>query len=235
MNRILILIVFCTHFMPAVGDEKNAEQSEVLRYFGQSKVAKTRLEIQSLRDGGKIYTSTNGSGNSKLTVHSTFDSGQRLVKARVTSETKQGRLEATAKNNDGKVTVARDDGRTSTFEIPQRVIVTSAPDWTDAILLTRWYDLEMGGQQKFAGLWIHPTKDPLRLTLKIEKVGVDVVKLEGEKTRFVRCLITLRNGSRYIGWRNEQKQLVKLIPQGKTNGIVLEGWWEVAAKLVAGK
>jgi hypothetical protein len=116
------------------------------------------------------------------------------------------------------------------LDCPRGVLVTSAPDWTDAFLMARRYDRERGGKQEFAGLWIHPTQQPLRPTFTITRQGEDTVEHQGETVRLDRYAITLRGGSRYVGWSNAKGRLIKLVPDSTPRGgIVLEGW-ELAVK-----
>ena len=128
--------------------------------------------------------------------------------------------------------VIRASGETMELECPPGVIVTSAPDWTDAVRMVRSYDRDKGGAQEFAGLWIHPTRDPFRLTFRLTPLAEDRVKRNGKDVRLGRFLVQLRGGSRYIAWRDSDGRLVRLVPErSPRGGIVLEGWEKVAVKL----
>jgi hypothetical protein len=93
------------------------------------------------------------------------------------------------------------------------------------VLLVKRYDRASGGRQDSIGLWIHPTEQPLRVHFTIERVGEDVISHNGADVTLDRFVIVLRGGSRYVGWGNELRQLVRLITEGRpASGIVLAGW-----------
>jgi hypothetical protein len=105
------------------------------------------------------------------------------------------------------------------------VIVTSAPDWTDAVLAVRRYGPAGKAAQEFPGLWIHPTQDPARLTFKLTRQGEDEITQGSRSLRLLRLTLELRGGSKYVVWRDQAGQLVRLMPEGKPGqGIVLVGW-----------
>jgi hypothetical protein len=120
--------------------------------------------------------------------------------------------------------VVREGNETNELPCPGGVIVTSAPDWTDAFMAVRRYDPRGSKAQNFPGLWIHPTSEPLELTIRLTRLGHDSVTLGKKTEKLDRFLLVLRGGSRYIAWRNQQSQLVRLVPATGSGGIVLTGW-----------
>ena len=151
----------------------------------------------------------------------------------MTIESDSRQQTAEARNENGTATVTRADGQVDLRECPPHVIVTSAPDWTDAFLLMRRYDATQADEQEFAGLWIHPTREPINLTFKVARIGEDSVDFNGGRQQLDRFSIVLRGGSRYIGWRNQQQQLVRLVAgQNDWPAIVLAGWEKATERLL---
>lgn len=100
-------------------------------------------------------------------------------------------------------------------------------------MLMRRYDAKRGGEQRFPGLWIHPTRQPLRLTFKVTYEATDTVELEGQRQTLQRFSIVLRNNSRYVAWRNDQQTLVRLVANGQARpAIVLSGWEKATDSLL---
>ena len=181
---------------------------------------------------GTNYTSVTRRGMRQLTVHSRFDKKRRLVDAQVTLKTDSGTQTASAKARGKTVSIKKQDGAIVEFKCPPGVIVTSAPDWTDAILCTRAFDNRKGKTQQFAGLWIHPTRQPLRLTFTLTLDGTQRLRNQGTPQDVERFTLTLRGGSRYVVWRNQQRQLVRLAPsKTPSQAIFLAGWERASFKL----
>ena len=195
-----------------------------LRVSGADVVPETEIHLTRTKNGS-VVTSTTQRGEQKLTVISRYDSQNGLTEARVTSQ--QGTV---AQSAEVRVTgrtahVMRDGQRPDEIRCPAGVIVTSAPDWTDSFMAVQRYDPRGSETQKFAGLWIHPTRQPLALTLKLTRLGHDTVIRQEKSAKLDRLLLVLRAGSRYVVWRNQQGQLVRLVPATTgRGGIVLTGW-----------
>ncbi len=207
------------------------ETARFLRPSGSEWVSESEIRIRPSKDG-LVITSVTGREKSNLKVVARFDSDNRLLEASVTTERGDEKQSASVAVKDGKARVTRHSGENTELDCPRAVLVTSAPDWTDAFLMARRYDRVRGGKQEFAGLWIHPTQQPLRPTFTITRQGEDTVENQGESVRLDRYEITLRGGSRYVGWSDARGRLVRLVPQAPARGgIVLEGWEQVADKL----
>src|SRR5262249_31113584 len=131
---------------------------------------------------------------------------------------------ATVETKDGKATVHPKDRPVATFPAPAGLIVTSAPDWTDAFLLCRRYDAKKAGKQKFVGLWIHPKQDALLLELTIAAEGRDMVKRDGKEVELTRSRITLRGPQAYLVWMDAGGKLIKLVAAKGGSGLIRDGW-----------
>lgn len=204
---------------------------DYVRPVGSQYRAEFQISIQTSVDGHEVSSVTHRA-DTTLTIASRFDSVNRLRTAQVTLKKNDQAQSATIRTDDGKATVTRDAGEMSLFDCPPKVIVTSAPDWTDACLLMQYYDAKRSGPQEFPGLWVHPTRQPLRLTFKVIPSGMDTVTIDGDQQQLERFVIVLRNGSRYIAWRNKHNHLVCLIPnQQKHPALILRGWEKALSKL----
>ena len=101
-------------------------------------------------------------------------------------------------------------GRVAVVKSPRReprkldaeadVIVTSAPDWTDTLLLCARYDHAQGGKQTFPALWYHPEQAPQILKLHIERQDYETIQRDGKDLKLARFTIHLRGNSQYAAW-----------------------------------
>jgi hypothetical protein len=132
---------------------------------------------------------------------------------------------AAVRVRNGSARVIREGQQTNELNCPRGVIVTSAPDWTDSFLAVQRYDPQGDMTQEFAGLWIHPTREPLELKIKLTHVGSESVIFHGKNQTLEQYLLVLRGGSQYAVWANDQGLLVRLVPRNNPlGGIVLSGW-----------
>jgi hypothetical protein len=212
------------HALHAADKHQSPEIFQFLRPSGSEFVKETKIRLLRT-DEGSVVTSITQRGEQTLTVTSRFDSKHRLTSAKVKMRQGERSQFAEVRVTGQTAHVVRDSKETSELACPVGVIVTSAPDWTDAFMAVQRFDLTGTPTQEFPGLWIHPTRKPLELTIKLTRLGKDSVTL-GKKTEALdRFLLELRGGSRYVVWRNQQGQLVRLVAamQG-SGGIVLSGW-----------
>lgn len=206
------------------------DPKETVRYLRPAgKGFEPETEITRERHGdGYSLTSITQRGDVKLTVASRYDASERLQFASVTLVSSRGEQSAHVTVTDGQAAVTRHDGTVDEFDCPPGVIVTSAPDWTDAFLLAQRFDSKSVGVQEFPGLWIHPTQPPQRLTFTVDaisKLGSDVASVEESTGDLEPIIITLRGGSRYVAWRDGQYRLIRLHAEKSPRpAIVLEGW-----------
>jgi hypothetical protein len=204
-----------------------------LRPAGADWVFETEVRIQADASGTKIASRT-GREKAQLAIESRFDKSERLLAASVTESRNDVERAARVEVRDATARVTRAGGEQAEFDCPPGVIVTSAPDWTDVVLMVKRFDRQRGGKQEFAGLWIHPTQEPRRLTFSITHLGGDMIEHEGKQLSLDRFRIVLRGGSRYIGWGDAQGKLIRLTPESAPQqGIVLDGWQKSAGPLRA--
>jgi hypothetical protein len=211
--------------------DEQAETARFLRPSGSDWASETEIELRETKDG-LVIGSVTGGEMSKLKLVARFDSENRLVEATVTIERGDEKQTARVTVTDGKASVTRHNGEDTELDCPRGVLVTSAPDWTDAFLMARRYDRALGGKQEFPGLWIHPSQQPLRPTFTISREGSDAVKNQGELVQLDRYNITLRGGSRYVGWADARGRLIRLIPESAPRGGIVRKGWEQAATLL---
>ncbi|GIW78714.1 MAG: hypothetical protein KatS3mg105_0521 [Gemmatales bacterium] len=214
----------------AAAGSLNANESKplIVRYLRHEGGLEAEIRID---DDGMRRTVTSTTPRGPLRIKATYQAG-KLSQAEVVVGTGANRKSARATASNGKVVIVRSGLPQLRLDCPDEVIVTSAPDWTDAIFICSKYDLKKQGTQQFAGLWIHPSKDPLRLTFSAELRGFDVATVKGQRVPLARLAIRLRNDSRYIAWRSPDGKMVRLVPAGRPKGgIVLEGWQDWVAHL----
>jgi len=184
---------------------------------------------------GQAVTSRTRRGERTLTLKSRFDNRGRLLSAQVTLATGKQAQTARVVVEDNRARVTRTDLPERTLDCPPGVIVTSAPDWTDAFLAVRRFKRDGPARQAFAGLWVHPAREPLAPRFELTRTGSDAIRKDDRPVRLDRFELVLRAGSRYTAWATSKGQLVRLFPSGKPQqGIVLDGW-EHATKSLAGK
>ncbi|MCI0682626.1 MAG: hypothetical protein L0Y71_11020 [Gemmataceae bacterium] len=118
-------------------------------------------------------------------------------------------------------------------DVPRGVIVTSAPDWTDVLLLCARYDQAAGGKQAFGALWYHPEQGVQLLKLHIERQGHDTIRHGGKNIKLTRFAIHLRGNSAYAAWATPDGTLVRLIPlpakEKQRSGLILESYEKTEA------
>jgi hypothetical protein len=203
------------------------ESSKAIRYLrvtGSEFVRETEIHLLRTEEG-IIVTSVTHRGERTLTVTSRFDPENALTSATVTLLRGKNEQSASVSVTDSTARVLRNGNETNELACPGGVIVTSAPDWTDSFMAVRRYDANGSTTQEFPGLWIHPTREPLELTLRLTRLGQDSVTLCDKRMNLDRFLLVLRGGSRYVVWGNQQGQLVRLVPAAEgSGGIVLNGW-----------
>jgi hypothetical protein len=208
---------------------------EALRYF-RAGVDKPALECEFVvrrTDAGWSIAGTTHRGKLRMLVAADYDKAGRLLEARARETAADTVKTAAVRVAEGKATVTRHDGIRQEFAVEPNVIVTSAPDWTDTLLLCRRYDRKAGGRQSFPGLWIHPVQPARAPTFTVERAGADEIAHGGGMLRLHRLVVTLRPGSAYVAWADERGTMVRLapLPFKAGSGLVLEGFEKSAAGL----
>jgi len=195
---------------------------ESLRYLRQTPRG-SRPECSFTIDpepAGWRITSVTGA----LTVVARYDSTDRLLEA---SARIDGAEPVRVRVDGAHVGVLRPGQDAQVFESAPGIIVTSAPDWSDAFRICRLWKRAQAGRQEFPGLWIHPEKPAQRLTFSAERTGSGTAGLE-------RLSIRLRGNSAYVAWVDPAGRMIKLVslPYGGDSAVlVLEGFEEAAAGL----
>jgi len=210
------------------------ERSRYVRPSGKSFVFECEVTVKKSKSGSSVESVTER-GKLKLTVASRYDERDRLTAADATLLSDGKKKTATVTATDGKAMVQREGQAAQEFELGPGTIVTSAPDWTDAVLMCRRYDAKAGGKQSFPGLWIHPEQPSQSLAFTIEKDGAETLDLADKKLRLIRFTIALRGNSRYAAWADVGGRMIKLVPlpykENAANWLVLEGYEKSAANL----
>lgn len=195
------------------------------RYVRPTGERECTFTVRSERSDWSIESVTER-GRTVMTVASRHASNG-LVGATATLVRGEERRVVRVSVDGGRATVTRPGGESREVDVPEGVIVTSAPDWTDTFLLCRRYDRARGARQEFPGLWIHPDRDPFRLTLVAERKGTDEIDHGGKALPLDRLELRLRGNSRYAAWVDPDGRMVKLVslPYGeKSTRLVLEGF-----------
>ncbi len=217
---------------------KASAEDKTLKYVRPS--AKGPVEESEIRfegdTAGQTITSVTTRGTTTLTLTSRYAGegrlapSQRAIGIENLHEGVSGSGHRDRRRRQGD---RRAHGREpATFDCPPGIIVTSAPDWTDAVEAVRRYMPSGTVAQEYPGLWIHPTQEPARLTFKLVRQSEDEVRRAGRAAGLLRLVLELRGGSKYTVWRNDAGQLVRLMPQGKPEqAIVLAGWEEATGEL----
>lgn len=214
-----------------------ANSDETLRYrrFLPTGTAPECVFTLQTEKNGRTISSVTHRGTSSLTVTAQFDPKDRLVNAQAALTQGDRENMVRVKVEAGRAIVQREGKDTQSFEIPERVIVTSAPDWSDTFLLCRGYDFSKGGKQEMPGLWIHPELPAQRLTFAVERAGADSIDHEGKKLVVNRLLLQIRNNSRYAAWTDESGRMIRLVSlpfkENAGTNLVLEGFEKSAANL----
>jgi len=192
----------------------------VSRYFRVTPQA-TSLEctFSLLRSrNGWSLTSVTGT----LTVDARYDSSDRLLDAQAALRS-GGKARVEASGARAKISApGRED---QDVDAPPGIIVTSAPDWTDAFRICRLWDRARAGRQTFPGLWIHPVQPAQRISFSAEGVRRDQLgPLELDV-----LTIRLRGNSAYRVWVDPAGRMIKLTGSGTI--LVLAGFEAAATGL----
>jgi hypothetical protein len=190
--------------------------------------------VLTRHEKGWTITSRTERGSVQMEVEARYGPEDQLTAARALLTGGGKTATATVVVERGKARVTRPGQEPQDYAVPRGTIVTSAPDWSDVLLLCRRYDRRRQGRQEFPGLWIHPTQAPQRLTFSIERLGSDTIEHAGKKLELDRYLIRIRNQSGYAAWADTRGRLVRLIPlasKDNTSGLTLQGYEQSAAGL----
>jgi hypothetical protein len=218
----------------AAAGKETEEKARYLRLPAEKPTTECVFTVQR-SDKGWSISSVTERGMTRMTVTARYNASDVLSSADAMLTAGDKTMSARVTVADGQAQVKRDGQPAQEFDVPAGVIVTSAPDWSDTLLLCRRYDRHKGGKQEFTGLWIHPEQAAQRLTVSIERVGSDTIEHDGKKRELDRHTIRIRNNSGYVAWTDSKGQMIKLmslpIKQPVGTELVLEGYEKSAANL----
>lgn len=196
-----------------------------VRYRRENGTVETEIRRNLTADGLRTLSVTQ-QGNVKLALVVQQTLREELHDAQVTLEStlnpQPSTLQATATYRDGKANVHRSQ-QEQTFTCLPQLIVTSAPDWTDVVLLCLKYDRRRGGKQQFPALWFHPTQRAQQTTFSAEWTGSQRIQWGFLFLKVNRLMLTIRGGSRYVAWAMEDGRMMKLIPVNGDGTLRLAG------------
>lgn len=229
--RVIVVVLL----LGILGDCQAQNKEETFRYLRPGPkgfVADTTITFRDMKDGWSLESATGGDKGMKVTAR--YDNKDRLLSAEA-ALLKEG-VRATVEVDKAVAQVLTKELGVQKFPVEPRVIVTSAPDWGDIFLLCALYDVKAGGQQKFVGLWIHPTQKSMLLPFTVTAEGSDIIDRDGKKVPLGKYRIQIRGPNPYLAWADAEQNLVKLMPlpvkDGRPTGLIREGWeksWEVLA------
>src|SRR5262245_39671720 len=180
------------------------------------------------RDNGGSIASVTEHGQLRLTLETSYGPKDALATSVLTLRNGDKESVAIVAVKDGVARVQLPEQPLKKLEISPGVIVTSAPDWTDTLLLFARYDHAAADKQTFSALWYHPEQPVQLLKLSIERHGYDTIQRDGKDVKLARFTIQLRGNSQYAAWATRDGTMVRLIPlpakAKQRSGLILEGY-----------
>jgi hypothetical protein len=180
------------------------------------------------RDNGWSIASVTERGQVRLTLETSYGPNDTLAASVLTLRNGDKESVAIAALKDGVARVKLPEQPPKKLDVPLGVIVTSAPDWTDTLLLCTRYDHAAAGKQTFSALWYHTEQPVQLLKLSIERQGYDTIQRDGKDVKLARFTIQLRGNSQYAAWATMDGSMVRLIPlpakAKQRSGLILEGY-----------
>jgi hypothetical protein len=227
--HLLVLLLGGAFFAP----EEKPVTLHYVRPRGERFVRESEVTGLSARPGTYISRTFRGRGKTTLKIHHGKDGTVR--KASVThvpnAEAEPTAGQTASLEITGDKARLRQGDKVAECEVPAGAVVTTAPDWSDIFQVILRYDKRKGGKQSFPGLWIHPTQAHRLLTFTVEKVGSDVVVIDGKKETLTRYLVRLRSGP-YKVWARKDRRVVKILPAGgRAMPVILDGYQEATRAL----
>jgi hypothetical protein len=206
-----------------VGQPLPAFELKYVRPAGGKYVLESAVTHKKVKDG-YAYHSVTHRPREKMGLALFWNNQQQLQSAKLELEMATGKKTAAATFHGRTATVQRPGQPDVKIELAAPpVLATTAPDWSDILLVLRHYDVRKGGKQEFAGLWFHPEKAALSLTFTVEKLGQDEIAVGDKKFTLGRYRVHLRSGN-YLVWADDDGQVYKLMPPGQPKAaVVLKG------------
>jgi hypothetical protein len=185
------------------------------------------------RENGWSIASVTERGQVRLTLETSYGPKDRLATSVLTLRNGGKESIAITTAKDGVARVQLPEQPLKKLNVPSGVIVTSAPDWTDTLLLCARYDHATGGKQSFSALWYHPEPPVQLLKVSIERQGHDTIQRDGKDVKLARFTIQLRGNSQYAAWATMDGVMVRLIPlpakAKQRSGLILDGYEKSSA------
>lgn len=208
------------------GDAPSAKTPalQYLRPSGEKFVLESEIHEKKLKEGS-TYQSVTHRSSGTMDLRITYADDQRILSAQTIYKTKAGTASARAVVDEKQVRILRGEKEVQSLKLEKPIVlVTTAPDWSDIILLLRRYDQKRGGKQTFPGLWFHPRNPAHLRKFEVEKVGSRVLTVQEKQIPLSELRVTLRSGA-YVVWA-DAKGVVYLIrkPKQTKGAIVLSGY-----------
>jgi len=232
MTLLHSLGVVGTAFLILLSGEAPQAVVRYLRPAGDAFTLESEI-TQTKTATGFDYVSITHRPKTIMKLHLKLDSGQKPTTGDIDLKNGDVRQTASVHIEDGTAIVKRNYNQVQRLPLPHELaVITTAPDWSDIILLLRRYDPRKSGKQQFAGLWFHPTQEARVLTFEVERLGSDDFNLAGRRLSLARFNVRLRSGD-YLVWADDAGLVHKLMPPTRPrNAVVLEKFAE--AKLLPG-
>ncbi len=203
-----------------------------LRPAGDGWTSECVFTIAKRNDGWSIAGVTER-GPLRLTLEAAYGPKDALATSVLTIRSGDKESISIVTARDGAARVQLWEQPLKMLQVPAGVIVTSAPDWTDTLLLCARYDHAAAGKQTFSALWYHPEQSVQLLKLSIERQGYDTIRHDVKDVKLARFTIHLRGNSQYAAWATMEGTMVRLIPlpakEKQRSGLVLEGYEKTGA------
>jgi hypothetical protein len=224
MSFVLPLVVGCA-LLPSAEPDKPAALRYVRPDMGKY-VTAAELTTRSGDDGTVVTTRVEQP--EKMTVILRYDRSGNLT----AGEAVQGRKGVTLTVGEKGAGIMKRGGITDILkDLPDKPIVATGPEWTDALQVVHRYDAAKGGKQEFAGVWIDPVQGLQKQTFGAERQPADTVTVKDKETKLDRFKLKLRGGD-YTAWADGDGRVVRV--QGlaaKSLPVVLDGFEEATRAL----
>jgi hypothetical protein len=229
MLAVLLILNSVCQIEPAGNEFK----LEYVRPAGDQFVLESSVRFQKTADGF-LFQSVTHRPKEKMTLKVRGGPRHLLQAAELEQQTAAGKHNATAIFNKKTAVVKRPGQKDQQLTLAAApVLATTAPDWSDILLVLRRYDHKQGGKQQFAALWFHPVKPPRGLTVAVEELGKDTITAGDKKLTLGRFRVQLRSGA-YLVWADGQGKVFKLMPPGQPQGaVILKGQEKSTAGLTS--
>ena len=212
---VSLVLLFCGDAAP-----QKTSTLQYVRPSGDKQVLESEISETKLRDGHS-YQSITHRATGRMTLTILYDKKKQVISARAHYKTKTESSSARAVVREKHVSIFRGDKKIRTFKLSKPVVVvTTAPDWSDIILLLRQYDQKKGGKQSFLGLWFHPTKPAHLRNFVVEKIGNRIVKHPSTRIHLGKFRVTLRSGA-YEVWADKKGIVHRIGKPNQTKGAIV--------------